>query len=54
MPGESGQLVVQLYATTVEGGAARVEVQKAELTMIEASTESSAAEVILDEVSAAP
>ncbi len=54
VPGESGQLVVQLYATTVEGGAARVEVQKAELTMIEASTESSAAEVILDEVSAAP
>ena len=51
--GSSGQLVVQLYATTVEGPVAEIEIHRARLTMIEKPVESSSTVVIVDEVSRA-
>jgi phosphoglycerol transferase MdoB-like AlkP superfamily enzyme len=51
--GDSGQLVVQLYATTVEGTVAEIEIHEARLTMIEGPVSTSRASVIRDEVAPA-
>ncbi len=53
VPSSSGQLVVQLYATTVDGSAARIQFHEARLTMIERKVESAGTIVIRDEVSTA-
>lgn len=54
VPGSSGQLVVQLYATTIEGEVAEVQVHEAQLAMIEEPIESSSTVVLRDEVSRTP
>jgi arylsulfatase A-like enzyme len=53
VPRESGQLVVQLYATTVAGQSATLRVHQAQLSMSRARTSGLRVEVVADEISTA-